>query len=132
MIETAIVTYLNNLPALAAYKGKIYYHRVPTDIKMPWCYVQNAGGGRKKLTRVLKEPFDTLQIYIESDKQFTGYDMAYAINAALDEYRGNMGSERDLVVRCDTPRDLDGFFQTYRYMLTVHVKYLQDVVPNQH
>jgi hypothetical protein len=132
MIEKAIVNYLNNHPTLTAYKGKIYYHRVPTDVKMPFVICTNAGGGRTRISAGLKEPFDTLIIYVESQKQFEGYDLANLVNAALDNYRGNMGDAKDLVIKCDTPRDLDGFFATYRYMLSVHVKYTIPFVANNH
>ena len=137
MIERAVVAYplsaLAANPDVAADIGrKVYYRRVPQGVKMPWIRVTNSGGMRRKLTPAAggsTEAQDILTIYVDDDQQFRGREIADAVVAALENYRGDMPPSPatayafDTHVRCGSTRDLDGFQDTFTYLVTVYVRY---------
>jgi hypothetical protein len=134
MIEQAVVVYLNSDAAvLSAFggTGKVYPHRAPASIKMPWCVVTNSGGSRKRESLYVMEPRDTLTLYVESMDYVGGLNLANTILHALENYRGDMPPERDIHITCGTIRDLDGFQGSYRFVVPVYVRYRQIAVfPN--
>jgi hypothetical protein len=128
MIEKSVIEYLLAIPDIKTmFKGQIYYRASPPTAKLPWCVVSNAGGGRNKITQTgLSEAFDTLLIYVDTADQFVGRSMAERLMQALENYRGKMGTERDLIVTCESIRDLNGWQGNFRYILPVHIKYIFD------
>jgi hypothetical protein len=139
MIEQALVTYLNTIPSVITALGgqKVYYSRAPVtsvggvSVKMPYAVIRNDGGSRKRLTTFTTEPRDSLTIYVESSVQHAGLLAADTIRAALENYRGDMPPERDLHITCGTIRDLDGYQNSFRFLISVYVRYRQTTVfPN--
>jgi hypothetical protein len=125
MIEQAIVSYLNNNAAVTTALGgkKVYYRRVPPTIKMPWVAVTNSGGMRNRITKTITDTLDTLTIYVEDSNQFRGREIAEAVMRALENYRGDMSPEKDLHIRCGSIRDLDGWQDAFKYIVTAYVLY---------
>jgi len=135
-IERAVVSYLLSYfaasPTLASVIGtRIYYRRPPQTTKLPWIRVTNSGGMRNILTQGPNgstEVQDVLTIYVDDDQQFRGKQIADAVVAALENYRGDMPSTGtayayDTHFRMGTVRDLDGFQDAYTYLLSVYVRY---------
>lgn len=125
-INGAICSYLSSHATLTDVATKVFFHRVPTNAVMPWVLVMNSGGGRKLLTQAYREPIDTIPVYIDSQNQFAGYDLAQRVQAALEEYRGAMGNMKDVYIWSETFRDLDTFTNAYRYLVPIHVRYILD------
>lgn len=135
MIEQAIVRYLNADAPLVALLGgtKIYYGRgplvgsPPMPPKMPYVVVKNSGGMRERVTQMYTDINDTLTIYVEAGdgQQFLGRDIAERILVVLENYRGDMAPELDLHIRCGSIRDLDGYQNSYRFIVTAYVLYKQ-------
>ena len=130
MIEKSLMTYLLNNTALnTALGGKIYYRRAPTTAKMPWLVITNSGGMRLRRTMGgtndtgWSKVKDTLTLYVDHTDQFKGKDITDMVVAAVENYRGDMGTEKDLFIRCESPRDLDGYQGTFRYHIPLHVDY---------
>lgn len=128
MIEKSVIEYLLSIPDVKTlFKGQIYYRSAATSAKLPWGIVSNAGGGRKRITQAGRsEAFDTLLLYVDTADQFAGRSMAERLLQALENYRGNMGTEKDLVVTCESIRDLNGWQGNYRFILPVHIRYIFD------
>ena len=134
-IERAVVVYLLSYfashPTLSSVMtGKVFYRRVPPNVKLPYMIVTNSGGGRKKLAQCgtgSSEARDILTLYINDDQQFRGEQIAEAVMRALENYRGNMPSTNpiayDTHFYCGTTRDLDGFQDAFTYLITVYVRY---------
>lgn len=126
MIEKSLIEYLLAIPDVKAlFKGQIYYRVSPATVKLPWCIISNAGGSRVHLTQSgLTEAFDTILIYVDTADQFAGRAMAERLIGALENYRGAMGTESDLVINCESIRDLNGWQGNYRFILPIHVRYI--------
>jgi hypothetical protein len=127
------MSYLLSIPAVNTITGgKIYYRRAPTTAKMPWVIVTNSGGMRARSTLGGKNDLgktlvtDTLTLYVDSVDQFKGKDITDRIIKALENYRGDMGAEKDLFIRSGTPRDLDGYNGTFRQLITLYIEYWMD------
>jgi hypothetical protein len=131
-IEQAVVDYLNEQTIYPELFDKVYYHRVPTGIEMPWVIVTNSGGMRSKMTVAYTGIEDTLTIYVDSNQQFQGRTLAEKVLKLLENYRGRMGDVYDLYIRAGTIRDLDTFTNAYRYLLTFYVQYKEDRIENNH
>jgi hypothetical protein len=134
MIEQAVVVYLNTVTAVTTSLGgmKIYPHRAPANVKMPWCVVTNSGGSRDRESVFVTEPRDTLTLYVETSDFVSGRNAAETIMLALENYRGDMAPERDIHITCGTVRDLDGFQGSYKFVVPVYVRYRQTTVfPNR-
>jgi hypothetical protein len=132
LIEQSIMQYLLSIPEIATMTGgKIFYRRAPSKATMPWVIITNAGGLRERLTQGGQtspgwtEPFDTLMIYVESQEQFRGRDIAERVRKALENYRGDMGDTKDITIKTQTIRDLDGWQGSFRYLLMFHIKYIE-------
>jgi hypothetical protein len=147
MIEKAVIQYLIATlgadPVLGPILGnRVYYRRPPTStaasgqapvtVKRPWIRVTNSGGMRDRISMARggsTDATDVLTLYVDDDKQFRGRQIADAVVAALENYRGNMPPlpavpiAFDTWFRCATVRDLDGFQDAYTYLVTVYVKY---------
>jgi hypothetical protein len=127
------MNYLLSIPAVNTITGgKIYYRRAPTTAKMPWVIITNSGGMRSRVTlgggteAGWTEVEDTLTLYVDSVDQFKCKDIAQRIMQAVENYRGAMGAEKDLLIRTGSVRDLDGYQGTFRQLLTLYVKYWVD------
>jgi hypothetical protein len=130
MIEQAVVVYLNTVPAVTAALGgmRVWPHRAPADVKMPWCVVTNSGGSRVRESTFVTEPRDTLTLYVESANYVSGLNAANTILLALENYRGDLPPERDIHITCGTIRDLDGSQGSYKFVVPVYVRYRQTTV----
>ena len=133
MIEKSVLTYLLSIPAVNTItSGKIYYRRAPKTAVLPWVTITNSGGMRNRMTtggqvsNGRTRITDTLTIYVDSSNQFQGKDITDRILQALENYRGPMGDEDDVIIRAGSPRDLDGWNGSFRYLLTFYVDYLID------
>ncbi len=133
MLEQSIMSYLLSIPAINTITGgKIYYRRAPITAKMPWVIVTNSGGMRSRSTLGSKGDLgkttvtDVLTLYVDSVDQFKGKDITDRIIKAVENYRGDMGTEKDLFIRAGTPRDLDGYNGTFRQLITLYVEYWMD------
>jgi hypothetical protein len=139
VIEQAVLLYLNSHSGVLASLGgqaKVYYARAPKDINgvavtMPWVVVRNSGGMRNRVTQTITDTEDTSTIYVEDSNQFRGRAIAEAVLTALENYRGDMAPELDVHIRCGSIRDLDGWQNSFRYIVTAYVLYKKTTVfPN--
>jgi hypothetical protein len=130
VIEQALTVYLNTVPTITACMGgmKVYPHRAPSGVKMPWCVITNSGGARRRESTFVTEPRDTLTLYVETMDYVSGLTIADTIRAALENYRGDMPPERDIFIECGTIRDLDGFGGSYKFVIPVYARYRQYTV----
>lgn len=135
-IERAVVAYLQSEFAASStwasvIGSKVYYRRPPQTTKLPWVRVTNSGGMRNIMTQGPNgstETQDVLTIYVEDDQQFRGRQIADFVVAALENYRGDMpptgtAYAYDTHFRSGTVRDLDGFQDTFVYLLSIYVRY---------
>jgi hypothetical protein len=125
MIEQAVVVWLNSVAAVTTALGgaKVYYHRAPTNMKMPWVVITNSGGSRDRITQAFTEARDTLTIYVEAENAISGRVIAEKVRQALENYRGDMAPMHDVFIECDSIRDLDGFNTSFRYIIAAYVRY---------
>lgn len=125
MIEQDLVTYLTTATSGTLIGGKVYYHRVPKDVKMPWIIIGSAGGTHRPFVRTKGKMIadENYQIFVDDELQFRGRDVAAAVAHDLEEYRGNMGNSFDVYIQCDAVRDLETLQGGFRYLIPIRVRY---------
>lgn len=132
MIEQGIMARLRATTAVTDLVGtNIFYHQAPKDAVFPWVIIQNSGGSKTKIglansSNCLTDNRDTVQIYVDDDKQFRGREIAVEVQKALNNYRGNLAPANDVHLTSDTIRDLDGWNDTFRYIFPIYARYLEN------
>lgn len=130
MIEQGIMAHLLADPNVTALVGtNVFYRRAPSTVDAPWVVVTNSGGNRRKLSMDTDAPGastdarDTLSIYVDDPSQFRGRAIAEAVQISLENYRGDMLPAQDVHITTGTLRDLDGWGEFYRMLITVYARY---------
>ncbi len=124
MIEQGLLTFVSASAVGISVEGKVYYHRVPSDIKLPWIRFSAAGGPETKITQMGKIEADVDFLFVvDDDQQFRGRAIVEDLKALLQNYRGNLPPERDALITCSAIKDIDGPNGVFSYVLPVRVRY---------
>lgn len=132
MIEIDTLLYLKSYPSLIALlpATSIYNIQAPsTDVKMPWLVLEKTSGLRKRITHLKTEETAYIRITVDVGPSAVvkGRNIAEQALIALENYRGNMGDSKDIIVTCGAIRGYAGYSECYRYQFDVTIKLIEDI-----
>lgn len=124
MIEQALLNYVTSSTVGTSVSSQVYYSRVPSGVTMPWIYFKVADTQETRITQYNKMEADVLiNFFVEDSNQFRGRETAEALKLLLQNFRGDMTPEKDILIRCEGIRDQDGPLAAFSYIIPTRVVY---------
>jgi hypothetical protein len=103
----------------------IFVIQAPTGALMPYMVVENSEGPREIIALNTTEETANLRVTVDCGptQMYKGSNLAEAALRALENYRGNMGTAKDVWCTCSSIRGWAGSGGTTRYQFNVKVEH---------
>lgn len=129
MILKDVLIYLRNNTALATVMdNRIYSIQAPSSVKMPYLIIEPTSGMRESIVFNVTggKAWFRITVDVGPTDEVNGYTMIWTALRALENYRGDMGDTKDVVVTCGEPRGWAGIGGAYRYQFEAYFEYTED------
>lgn len=130
MIQRDILIYLRTHPTVSAImSNRIYSVQAPSSVQMPYMIIEPTSGMRESITFKTTggRVWFRVTVDVGPTDEVKGHDMIWAALRALENYRGDMGSTKDVIATCGEPRGWAGIGGAFRYQFEVRLDYTEDI-----